>query len=170
MSDSNNPLVTTGLSQKPKADPSKRFIAAIIDSAIAFALCVIPLIGGIIGTIYMLLRDGLNYEFMDKRSIGKKLLKLRPVTIKGEEMDIVISFKRNWMLALGVMIMFLIIIPLFGWVLIPLIAVCFFVLGIIESFLILTKKDGRRWGDVLAGTIIIEEGERQDNLETVQPE
>jgi len=170
MSESENPLVTSGIYQKPKADPSKRFIAAIIDSAIAFALCVIPLIGGIIGTIYMLLRDGMNYEFMDKRSIGKRLLKLRPVTLGGGEMDIVISFKRNWMLALGVMIMFLIIIPLFGWVLIPLIAVCFFVLGIIESILILTKKDGRRWGDILAKTIVIEEGENQDNYETVRNE
>jgi uncharacterized RDD family membrane protein YckC len=159
MSEQKNPLVSQEASSKKKAEPSKRFVAAIIDTAIAFALCVIPLIGGMIGTAYMLLRDGLNYEFMEHRSIGKKLLKLRPVTLDGKEMDIMVSFKRNWMLALGVLIMFLIIIPLFGWVLIPLVALCFFVLGMMESFLIITKKDGRRWGDILAKTVIIEEEE-----------
>ncbi len=165
MSENENPHLVPVTLQRTKADPSKRIIAAIIDIAIAFALCVIPLIGGIIGTAYMLLRDGLNYDFMDQRSIGKKLLKLRPVTLDNREIDIVVSFKRNWMLALGVMIMFLIIIPLFGWVLIPLIALCFFVLGFMESVMILTKKDGRRWGDILAKTLIVEESEITEDIE-----
>ena len=144
-------------SLKPKADVGKRFIAAIIDTVIAFAICIIPLIGGIIGTAYMLLKDGLDYEFMDKRSIGKKMMKLRPVTLDGKEVDIHVSFKRNWMLALGVLIMFLLVIPIFGWILIPFVALVSLVLGIIEIIFIISKEDGRRLGDKIANTQVIEE-------------
>ncbi|MBN2413235.1 RDD family protein [candidate division KSB1 bacterium] len=139
-----------------KADVGKRFIAAIIDTVIAFAICIIPLIGGIIGTAYMLLKDGLNYEFMDRRSIGKKMMKLRPVTLDGKEVDIHVSLKRNWMLALGVLIMFLLVIPIFGWVLIPIVALVSLVLGIIEIIFIISKEDGRRLGDKIANTQVIE--------------
>jgi len=144
-------------SSKLKADVGKRFIAAIIDTVIAFAICIIPLIGGIIGTAYMLLKDGLDYEFMDKRSIGKKMMKLRPVTLDGKEVDIHVSIKRNWMLALGVLIMFLLVIPIFGWVLIPIVALVSLVFCIIEIIFILTKEDGRRLGDKFANTQVIEE-------------
>jgi len=144
---------------KPKADVGKRFIAAIVDAVIAFAICIIPFIGGIIGTAYMLLKDGLDYDFMDKRSIGKKMMKLRPVTLDGKEVDIFISLKRNWMLALGVLIIFLLFIPIFGWVLIPIVALASLILGIIEVIFIISKDDGRRWGDKIANTQVIEEEE-----------
>ncbi len=46
--------------QPVKADLGKRVIAAIIDGAIAGVMGLIPWVGGIIGGLYILLRDGLD--------------------------------------------------------------------------------------------------------------
>jgi uncharacterized RDD family membrane protein YckC len=54
-----------------------------------------------VGIAYALLRDGLTYDFMDGRSIGKKLMKLRPVRHDGSPMDMATSARRNWPLAFG---------------------------------------------------------------------
>jgi uncharacterized RDD family membrane protein YckC len=71
-----------------KADLTKRFLASLIDGLLAGGVSMIPIIGGIIGATYILVRDGLELEFMDRRSIGKKLLKLRPVRLDGQPMDV----------------------------------------------------------------------------------
>jgi hypothetical protein len=42
-----------------KADPVKRIIAFIIDAVVSMVVGLIPLIGGIIGALYMLFRDAL---------------------------------------------------------------------------------------------------------------
>ncbi|MFN3414252.1 MAG: RDD family protein [Thermoanaerobaculum sp.] len=86
-------------STQGKADLGKRFIAALIDGILAAGVSFIPIVGGIIAALYILLRDGLDVEFMDKRSIGKKLMKLRPVRLDGQPMDPVTSAKRNLPLA-----------------------------------------------------------------------
>ena len=61
-----------------KADVGKRIIAAIIDAVIAIIVGFIPFVGGLVATAYWLVRDGLDIDFMDQRSIGKKLVKLHP--------------------------------------------------------------------------------------------
>jgi len=141
---------------RKKADIGKRLIAAIIDLAIAVVLGLIPLVGGLIGAAYMLLRDGFNYEIMDRRSIGKKLMKLRPVTLDGKEVDLNISIKRNWMFAIGAFTSILLFIPIFGWMLLPIVGLISLIIIIIEFVLIITDAQGRRWGDRLANTIVIE--------------
>jgi uncharacterized RDD family membrane protein YckC len=138
-----------------KADLSKRFIAGIIDAVIAFAIGLIPFIGGLIGAAYWLVRDGMDLDFMDHRSVGKKLVKLRPVTLDGSPMDIMVSVKRNWMFALGgigqllifTIVGILLAIPLFFVMLL---------LVIVEVVLVLTDAQGRRLGDKIANTIVIE--------------
>ncbi len=152
---SSTPNSTAPTSSATKADQAKRFIAALIDNLIAFALSflvglAIPFVGGILGAAYILLKDGLELDFMDKRSIGKKLMKLRPVRLDGAAMDINTSIMRNWPLALGSIIS---IIPLLGWVLGPLVALVFVV---IELVLVLTDAEGRRLGDKFANTKVIE--------------
>jgi len=138
-----------------KPDIGKRAVAVIIDAVIAIVVGFIPIAGGIIATAYWLLRDGMEFEFMDHRSIGKKIMKLRPVTLDGSPVDMMVSVKRNWMFALGG------VAQLFAFTIIGLIiaiplAFVAFLLGIIELILVLTDSEGRRFGDKMAGTRVIE--------------
>ena len=133
-----------------KADLGKRFVAILIDGIISGVVGLIPVIGGLVGAAYMLVRDGLELDFMDYRSIGKKVMKLRPVRVDGQTMDISASIKRNIPFAIGPVIM---VIPVLGWVLGPIVAI---IIGIIESILVLTDAEGRRMGDKLADTKVIE--------------
>lgn len=133
-----------------KADLGKRFVAALIDGVISFVVGFIPVIGGLVGAAYMLVRDGLELDFMDQRSLGKKVMKLRPVRLDGQPVDIMTSIKRNIPFAIGPVIM---IIPVLGWVIGPIVAL---LIGIIEAILVLTDADGRRIGDRVGETQVIE--------------
>lgn len=138
-----------------RSDIGKRLAAALIDVVITVVVGFIPFVGGLVATAYWLVRDGMDLELMDHRSIGKKVMKLRPVTIDGSPVDIATSVKRNWMFALGgigqvlvfTIIGIVIAIPLF---------LAAFVIGIIEIVLVVTDGEGRRFGDKLAGTRVIE--------------
>ncbi len=139
-----------------KADLGKRFVAAIIDAVVGVVVGLVPYIGGFVGAAYWLLRDGLEFEFMDQRSIGKKLMKLRPVTLDGSPMDMLASAKRNWMFALGGVISILIFIPIIGWLLIIPVGLVSLALGIVELVLVIVDPEGRRLGDKIANTKVIE--------------
>ncbi len=139
-----------------KADVGKRFIAAVIDGALAAVVGLIPVVGGIIGALYILLRDGLDYEYMRRRSVGKTLMKLKPVTLDGSEMDIATSLRRNWMFAIGIISLPLLIIPILGWIVAVLLWIAAPIIAIVEIVLVLNSSDGRRWGDKLANTMVIE--------------
>ena len=133
-----------------KADLGKRAFAIIIDGVLAGIVAVIPVVGGLVAAAYMLLRDGLDVDFMKQRSLGKKLMGLRPVTLDGSPMDITASIKRNWIFAIGAIVS---VVPILGLILAPLIGR---IVGIVEIVLVITKDDGRRWGDQLAGTQVVE--------------
>ncbi len=139
-----------------KADLAKRFIAAFIDGVIAMVIGFIPAIGSLLGAAYMLLRDGLELEFMDGRSIGKKIMKLRPVTSDGSKMTIEKSVRRNWMFALGAFNGILLFIPILGWALIFILSIIGLLIVLFEIFKVLTDTEGRRLGDNMAGTKVIE--------------
>lgn len=146
---------TSEAASAPKADIGKRFIAAIIDAVIAVFVGFIPFVGGLIATAYWLVRDGLDVEFMDHRSLGKKIMKLRPVTLDGAPVDIMTSMKRNWMFALGG------VAQLFAYTIIGLViavplALLVFVIAIVEIVLVLADSEGRRLGDKIANTKVIE--------------
>lgn len=142
-----------------KADLGKRFIAAIIDGLLAAGVSFIPVVGGIIGSLYVLLRDGLDLEFMDRRSIGKKLMQLRPIRLDGQPMDPMSSVKRNLPLAVGAVGSVFWVIPVLGWIVAIFFALIGLVIGIVEVILVLTDPEGRRMGDKLAGTKVVEVGE-----------
>ena len=139
-----------------KADPSKRIVAVVIDAVIAVIIGMIPWIGGIISAAYWLLRDGMELEFMDQRSVGKKLMKLRPITADGGRLDMMISVKRNWMFGFGGVIQFLVYIPLLGWLLVFPVALVALGIGVIELYKVLTDEEGRRFGDIWADTKVVE--------------
>ena len=139
-----------------KADIAKRVVAAIIDAVAGVLVGLIPIAGGLLATAYWLLRDGLDIPFMEKRSIGKQLVKLRPVRDDGLEMDIETSLKRNWMFAFGGLTSLLVMIPIIGWLLVPVVALLALAIGIIEVVLAVTDPQGKRFGDKFAQTMVIE--------------
>lgn len=140
----------------PKADVGKRIVAGIIDAVASALVSLIPVVGGLLSAAYWLLRDGLDVEILDRRSLGKKLTKLRPVREDGLPMDIETSVKRNWMFAIGGLISVLFVIPIIGWLLIPLVIIASIAIVAIEIFLAVTDPEGRRFGDKFAGTRVIE--------------
>jgi uncharacterized RDD family membrane protein YckC len=147
-----------------KADLSKRVIAVIIDAVpvmiVFIVLRWIPFIGaavsGAIAAAWWLVRDGLDLDFADKRSPGKKIMKLRPIRLDGQAMDINTSAMRNFPLCIGSVGSIFLVIPLLGLIPAILFAVVGLIVGIAEVFFVLTDAEGRRWGDKLAGTKVIE--------------
>lgn len=138
----------------PTADLGPRILAALIDAVLAFAVGFVPVVGGLAAAAYWVVRDGLDVEFMDHRSLGKKVMNLRPVTAAGAPVDLQTSVKRNWMLGLGGVAQILLFIPFVGWLLVLPVALAALVVGVMELILVLTS--GRRWGDRLAGTRVVE--------------
>lgn len=133
-----------------KADTGKRILAAIIDGLICGVVGLIPIAGGIAGAAYMLVRDGLELDFMNGRSIGKNVMGIRPIQLDGSAMDIGASVKRNIPFAIAPIIM---IIPILGWLLAPFVGL---LIGVVELVLVLTDADGRRMGDKFAGTMVVD--------------
>jgi uncharacterized RDD family membrane protein YckC len=138
-----------------KPDTAARFLAYLIDAVAVYAIGLVPVIGGLVGIAYVLTRDGLEYDFMDRRSIGKKIMKLRPVRLDGQPMDVRTSVMRNWPLTIGSLAQVLLYVPVVGWVLLPFVAIAGVVIAVLEVVRVLTDPEGRRWGDLLAGTKVV---------------
>lgn len=143
-------------SPREKADVGKRLVAAFIDGVLCIAVSGVPAVGALVGVAYLLVRDGLEFDFMDHRSIGKKLMKLRPVGVDGRPVDIATSCRRNVLLAIGPAGLLLLWIPILGWVAGLLIAAVGAALVVIETVRIFTDPAGRRLGDDMAGTTVVE--------------
>ena len=129
-----------------------RFIAKGIDFFVVAFLWVFLVffeasyLGMLAGISYILIADG----FFDGQSLGKKLVKIRVVMFKDEQPS-KCSFKgsivRNSLLAVVIFAQ----IPFIGWFI-------FLPIGIlilaIEAYFCYTDENGKRIGDVLAGTIV----------------
>jgi uncharacterized membrane protein len=63
------------------------------------------------------------------------------------------------MFALGAVTQVLVIIPVFGWVLIPIVGLAALIIVVVEIVLVFNDGEGRRWGDKLANTKVIEVSE-----------
>lgn len=155
---------------KEKADLGKRVVAGLIDGLIGGVLSVvIPFlgIGYLIGGAYILTKDAIMVELLKDpawkgRSVGKKIMHLKVVGPEGSDVDIELSAKRNWPLALGQLLSFILaLIPLrsMAWSTWSLIGSVSSIIGIIEIVLVLTDPQGRRLGDKLANTRVIEVAE-----------
>ena len=139
-----------------KADTTKRVVAVVIDAALAIVVGMIPFIGGMIAAAYWVLRDGMDLDFMDHRSVGKKLTKLRPVKADGSQLEMMDSVTRNWMFGLGGMMQTLVYIPIVGWLLMIPVGLIALGFGLAELFKVLTDPEGRRFGDIWAKTKVIQ--------------
>lgn len=139
---------------RPKADLARRFLAFLIDSIIAGVAGVLfgiiaPLLGTIASAGYIIFRDGVDLEFMDRRSIGKRLLNLRPYRLDGLPMDLETSLRRNWMFGLGSLAQLG-----FAFGLGAVISLVGTLIAIYEIYRVVTDPAGRRWGDELAHTMV----------------
>ncbi|CAN5846974.1 RDD family protein [soil metagenome] len=148
------PLTSTDDAAKAP-DTLTRFLAFLIDGIAVGLVGLVPVIGGIAGIAYVLFRDGLDVEYMRRRSLGKTLMKLTVVRDDGAPMDLMTSARRNWPLAFGSLTQLLVFIPILGWALIPLVLIAGVVFVIIEIVKVTTDPDGRRWGDGLAKTRVV---------------
>ncbi|HKI57266.1 MAG TPA: hypothetical protein VKB31_08965 [Trueperaceae bacterium] len=147
---------TDGTQVARKADVTKRFLAFVIDAVIAAVLSVIPFLGSLLAAAYFLLRDGFDLEFMDHRSIGKRIMRLRPVCDDGSPVTLEVSARRNWPLAVTSLAVFLGFVPALGHVIKPLGMAAGIILMVLEGYFAFTDEHGLRWGDGLAGTRVIE--------------
>ena len=117
-------------------------------------------IGSLIGGAYILLKDAIIFELSKdsawkNRSIGKKIMNLEVVGPGGQDMDIRLSAMRNWPLAIGQLVSFIISLVSYPWLALSswsLLAAVTTVIGIIEIVLVITDPEGRRLGDRLADT------------------
>lgn len=136
-----------------KANLMKRFIALAIDNVLCLALSLLPLMGSLLAAAYMLLRDGVDWNFMHYRSLGKTWLRLKIDTLDGEApiSGFVTSIRRNWILALPSLLSTL---PLIGiYIALP----AGLIVWALEGFRVLTDENGRRFGDLWAKTVVVEE-------------
>lgn len=171
----------------PKASLGRRVSAALIDGAVVFVVGLIPLIGVIIGLAYVLTRDSIVYtlrknESFKNRSLGKKLLGLRVVNLSGaDEVDIMMSIKRNSILVIGAIIGFA-LSPIIAIVVASMVATvnpyavgmsgivgflgllpAFLVMIVsllpaaVESLLVIANRSGVRLGDKFANTHVAED-------------
>lgn len=109
-----------------------RIVAFLIDAIlVGIVSLLLPAFSGwIIGAAYMVLRDGL--PFLDGQSIGKKAMGIQAVDYKGE------SLVNNWepLILRNVMLLFAPVM-------------------LIELVVLLANEDGKRLGDQLANTRVI---------------
>ncbi len=140
------------VSSSSPPDKLTRFLAFLIDSVIAGVLSSVPGIGGLLGAGYFVVRDGLELDVMNERSLGKHLMGLHVERLDGRPMDLEASVRRNWMWGLGPVASAAAAFPLFGGLISLLVAFFGLGVGLYEAYRVLTRDDGRRWGDELAET------------------
>ena len=134
------------MDEQAKVGIGVRFIAALIDGILTSMVSwFIPILGAIISTVYMLIKDGL----FEGQSIGKKVMNLKVVTTHGVKADFNVSVKRNIIFAIPSILM---IIPVLGWILAPILAL---VILIVEVMKIMSDPKGRRLGDQWADSMVV---------------
>ena len=106
-----------------------RWVAALIDAAIVNVF-IFTMIGFPLGIAYWILRDSLH--FLNYQSIGKKIMKIKVITLDDKMSRMDMSWRRHLHTFL----------PLFA---------------IIDGIVLLTNKDNRRLGDRWAQTMVIED-------------
>ncbi len=123
-----------------------RTIAKTLDLLLVLVLWkVFPNAGLFIGVFYLLISDGL----FKGSSIGKKFLRIKVMNKHRQPADFRDSIIRNLPISLSLLFL---IIPIFGLFI-------FFLIIVIELIIIIGSLEGKRIGDHIAGTYVIDEME-----------
>src|SRR6185437_5518384 len=126
-----------------------RVAAKLLDLFLVIAVAaVLPrVIGPLVGFLYSILSDGLNFGPFQGQSFGKKIFGLQVINLKtrapASARDSVI---RNSPVGFAT---FFAIIPIWGWLILILVGLP---LMIMEIYLIVRVESGHRLGDVMADT------------------
>ena len=130
-----------------------RVFAKILDFILIAAMAeIIPKAGFYAGVSYLLISDGL----FEGRSIGKFLIGLRVISLTHDgPCSVRESIVRNAPLGAGLLLFKL---PWIGWI---------FIAGVsaVEFLILLGSKEGKRLGDELAKTTVVEVVTRKGNQE-----
>ncbi len=134
-----------------KADVVKRLVAKFVDLLIAYVFVELGTVSGfLLAVTYILTSDGFSGG-----SIGKRLMGVKVVTrVTKRPVNLMESAIRNAVFAAVIVVYFTIgFIPYIG----KLIALASVIaIGVMEVMLIFNDKDGIRYGDKLAGTMVID--------------
>jgi hypothetical protein len=145
-----------------RANPVRRVGAKFIDLAVVMLVSVIVFypVGPLVGFLYSLLADALPFRGFSGQSLGKKLLKLRAISLKpgpakvGADGNPALTYRdslfRNAPVGVAT---FFALIPVWGWAILALIG---FPLMIVEIYLLVRAPRGQRLGDVMADTEVVE--------------
>ncbi len=130
--------------EKGKASILLRVMAKLVDIIIiAIVIKTIPQVGYFAGLVYLLISDGL----FDGRSLGKKIIKLRVISLPGGTPG---TFRDSMLRNITFILSFLLYkIPLLGWIFVILILT-------LEFLLLLGNSEGMRLGDDVANTMVVE--------------
>ena len=131
----------------PKAQVLNRFIAKVIDLLlVAAASKLVPPVGILVGLTYILLADG----FGDGRSVGKRLIGLQTIVpLTRDPAGFRESIIRNLPCGLAQLAFE---VPYVGWI-------GWGVVLSLEALLVMGNEQGRRLGDEIAKTQVIESGQ-----------
>lgn len=149
----------------------RRFAAAFFDASLALLLALIPAaltpgvmkgrmfgVGLLLGAAYLLLRDGIPYGEWGARSLGKRWLGIRPYLPRGGDLGWAASARRNATVA-GAAVVPAVMFLVGGYKLVPFADVILglaLLLVVAEAALVAIDPVGRRLGDRLAGTRVVE--------------
>ncbi len=144
-----------------RANPIRRVGAKFIDLAVVMlAAAAFYPVGPLVGFLYSILADALPIKGFSGQSIGKKLLKLRAISLKpgankvGQDGKPALRYRdsifRNAPVGVAT---FFALIPIWGWAILALIG---FPLMVVEIYLLVRAPRGQRLGDVMADTEVVE--------------
>jgi uncharacterized RDD family membrane protein YckC len=132
-----------------KVSVLNRILAKGIDILIVITVAALiprPL-GPLLGFLYSLFADGINYGQFHGQSVGKKIMHLKVINTKRKEpASLRDSALRNAPIGVAT---FFAIIPLWGWLILGLIGIP---LMVMEIYLMLSVETGHRLGDVMGDT------------------
>ena len=141
----------------------QRIIAALLDGIIATGLTAffggLPLLAGLLGGAYLMVRDGLEIGPLRFRSVGKYVMGLGLQRLDGAPLTLETSVQRNWMLGLLFVAGVFVAVPIVGGALASLLS--FLGLGLIlfEIYNVVIDPAGQRWGDQFGNTRVVTTGD-----------
>ena len=143
------------MSHSHYATPQKRVFAKVIDLLLVLFLGRTPLggAGSVLGFLYSIVADSFSFKEVQGQSLGKRILKIRVASGNGHQSRInrlKTSALRN--APIGI-VTFLMIIPVWGWILSLLIGIPLF---LIELSLMIKADRHQRLGDVMAESGVLD--------------
>ena len=143
------------MNQARYATFQKRLLAKLIDLAIVLFLGRLPIgsAGSVIGFLYSVLADSFGFKNAQGQSFGKKIMRIRVASGSSHHSRasrMKTSVIRN--APVGI-VTFLMIIPVWGWILSLLIGIPLF---LIELSLMIRADRHQRLGDVMAESVVLD--------------